>query len=150
MQYKIPQNVQLEDKILPFMTMKQLIVVGIGGGFAYMLYIGLETQPTEVWLPPVVVITVLTLAVAFLKIGNIPFTKYLLLALERYLNAKRRYWLKSSGDVLLLDHSTPQKKEIEKKKVETQKTAKDIGELSRILDSGGATGPFDPPAKNQN
>lgn len=29
MQYKIPQNVQLEDKIVGPLTLKQLIIVGI-------------------------------------------------------------------------------------------------------------------------
>lgn len=31
MQYKIPQNVQIEDKIVGPLTLKQLIICGVGG-----------------------------------------------------------------------------------------------------------------------
>ena len=35
MQFKIPQDVQRADKIVGPLTLRELIIVGIGGGFTY-------------------------------------------------------------------------------------------------------------------
>ena len=41
MQYKIPQNVRIEDKIVGPLTLKQLIILGVGGGITYAIYVAL-------------------------------------------------------------------------------------------------------------
>ncbi|MFH1375047.1 MAG: PrgI family protein [Patescibacteria group bacterium] len=138
MQFKVPQNVQIEDKILPFMTLKQLIVCGVGGGFTYLIYLLLEYQNPEVWIPPVLVMGLLTLAVAFLKIRDIPFVRYMMLLIERYLNATRRSWIKSAGEVFP-DISMAAPKSIARKTKTTNKKKailKDLDKLSRMLDEG--------------
>ena len=138
MQYKVPQNVQIEDKILPFMTLKQLIICGVGGGFTYMIYLMLEHQTPEIWLPPVLLLGGLTLAVAFLKIHDIRFVKYILLVVERYLTETKRVWVKSAGDVSLSSSQSTKKKEEPKQKEKPKPKAsiKDVDKLSRMLDQG--------------
>ena len=42
MQYKIPQNVQIEDKIVGPLTLKQLGILGFGGATAYLPFQGVE------------------------------------------------------------------------------------------------------------
>jgi len=135
MQYKVPQNVQVEDKILPFMTLRQLIICAIGGGFAYVIYLSLELQPTEIWLPPVGLLTVLTLAIAFLKINDIPFIQYILYVIEHYLTENKRSWVKSAGDIFL--HEVPQNSTTKKaaEPVKKKMTAADLDRLSGNLDA---------------
>ena len=77
MQYKIPQNVQIEDKIVGPLTLKQLIILGVGGGFTYAIYTILASKYYwEVWLIPTAVPGLLTLAFTFIKINGIPFGKW--------------------------------------------------------------------------
>ena len=125
MQFKVPQNVQIEDKILPFMTLKQLIICGVGGGFTYLIYLLLEQQTPEVWIPPVLVLGLLTLAVSFLKIRDIPFVEYMLLLIERYLNATKRSWTKSAGEIFP-DISMAAPKSVAKKTKTTDKKKQEI------------------------
>ena len=79
MQFKVPQDVQREDTIIGPITLKQMVILGIGGGLAYGIYIGLsKSYFIEVWLPPVVIISGITLAFAFLKIHSLPFHIFLM------------------------------------------------------------------------
>ena len=139
LQYKIPQNVQLEDKILYFLTMKQLIICGIGGGIAYTLYIGLApTYYIEVWGLPVLLISLLTVAIAFLKINNISFTRYVLLALEFTINPQKRRWnnrqtLKPILAAMLVDDSK-KKKELAQNTNEKEQLPYSLSDLVKKLD----------------
>ncbi|MBU1992471.1 PrgI family protein, partial [Patescibacteria group bacterium] len=100
MQFKVPQNVQREDTIIGPVTMKQLIISGIGGGLAYAVYVSLaKFYFWEVWLWPVAIIVGITAAIAFLKIHDIPFYKFVFLLLEYLLLPKKRAWVKGSGEV---------------------------------------------------
>lgn len=100
MQYKIPQNVQIEDKIVGPLTMKQLIICGVGGGTTYFVYLSLaKVYYMEVWIGPVVILGGLTLALAFLKIHDIPFLRYILLVIEFSRKAQKRYWYSLGSEV---------------------------------------------------
>lgn len=139
MQYKIPQNVQLEDKILSFLTMKQLIICTIGGGIAYFVYVILaKSYFVEIWGLPVFLIAGLTAAIAFLRINDISFTRYLLLALEFSMMPQQRRWDKrgSANAILAASIVVPQKA----KKAEEVNTLKkpqlsSLEELSHRLDA---------------
>ena len=136
MQYKVPQDVQIEDKILPFMTLRQLVITGLGGGITYVVYLLLEHQSSQIWMPPVLLLGFLTVAIAFLKIRGILFVDFMLLLLERYLNETKRVWVKSAGNVFPKISTTEKKKEA-KKEVEKKKTSnEDITQLSKMLDTG--------------
>ncbi|MFH1545763.1 MAG: PrgI family protein [Patescibacteria group bacterium] len=138
MQFKVPQNVQIEDRILPFMTLRQFVIVGVGGGFTYLIYLMLEQQSSQVWMPPVFALGLLTVAVAFLKIRGIPFVSFTLLLFERYLNETKRVWVKSAGDVFPQSSAFDKKQSNETKIVKKAKSKASIDEverLSKILDS---------------
>ncbi|MCK5471909.1 PrgI family protein [Candidatus Gracilibacteria bacterium] len=130
---------QIEDKILPFMTLRQFVIVGAGGGFTYLIYLTLEHQSSQIWMPPVFVLGLLTVAVAFLRIRGISFIKFILLFLERYLNETKRVWAKSAGDI------SPQLSSFDKKKSSETKITKEaklkastdeVEKLSKMLDEG--------------
>lgn len=92
MQYKIPQNVQIEDKIVGPLTLKQLIYLGIGGGITYAIYTALASKYyIEVWIWFVAPPALLTLAFTFIKVNGIPFAKWILLMIEYIYNPKKEH-----------------------------------------------------------
>lgn len=134
MQYKVPQDVQREDTIVGPLTLKQLIICGCGGGVAYAIYVTLaKTYFIEVWLPPVAIVTAITLALAFLRIYDLPFHIFMMDFIEYHLLPRKRFWVQQADNpfVSLFD------KKQDEKVMETatkQKPTKSIKELSLVLD----------------
>ena len=142
MQFKVPQNVQMEDKIVGPLTLKQMLILGVGGGMTYVVYLALaRTYFWEVWIVPVAVVVVITLAFAFVKFYNVTFGRFIILFIQFLMIPRKRIWIKKSGDVFMQDYvpkvvtEYENKAEIKgKKAVQTMKKLKDI---SKILDSYG-------------
>lgn len=104
MQYKIPQDISTEDKLITIggggLSLRQLIIVMVGGGFAYLIYVSLaKLADPIVYVPPMVVVGILTLAVAFFKRDNLTFTRMMLRLLETAINPTRRIWVQMGGDL---------------------------------------------------
>lgn len=140
MQFKIPQNVQMADKIVGPLTMKQLIIVAVGGGIDYFLYLSLaKVYVLTVWIAPVAIIALITLAVAFVKIQGMSFIEYILFALEFYVKPRHRVWAQGAGDVFVsITLPKPKTKDQLAQEKQEQKAPKDISkldELSKILDT---------------
>tara|TARA_B100000315_G_scaffold216908_1_gene217156 strand:- start:517 stop:996 length:480 start_codon:yes stop_codon:yes gene_type:complete len=140
MQLKIPQNVQMEDKIVGPLTLKQLIIVGAGGGFDYFLYLSLaKLYVLTVWIFPVAIIGIITLAVAFLKIQGIPFIQYAFLSLEFYFKPRHRVWTQGGAEVFVsITQPKPKTKDQLAKEKQDKAPPKDISkldELTEILDT---------------
>ncbi|PIR54844.1 hypothetical protein COU74_03810 [Candidatus Peregrinibacteria bacterium CG10_big_fil_rev_8_21_14_0_10_36_19] len=136
MQYKVPQDVQREDTIIGPLTLKQIGILGIGGGIAYAIYVTLaKNWMIEVWLPPTGIVVMITLAFAFLKVHNLPFHIYLMSLIEFHYLPKKRIWIQGAGTPFVPPF---QEKKIEKK-IDTapKKEQKSIEELAEILDSKG-------------
>jgi hypothetical protein len=101
MQFKVPQNVQREDKIVGPLTLKQLIICGAGGGVAYSIYVTLARNFIWLtWAPPVVIVLLLTAAFAFFRPLDLSFTKWILRWTEHTIIPRQRMWIQSSGDPL--------------------------------------------------
>lgn len=142
MQFKIPQNVQIEDKIVGPLTFKQLIVLGVGGGIAYLIYLQLaSTYFWKVWLPPVAFVSLVTLAFAFVRPLGVSFVKYVFLLAEFWLKPRKRMWKKGQGDVYISAFTNMKAKtskvakKANKKHNKDQTRLNDLDELTSILDS---------------
>lgn len=136
MQFKVPQDVQRKDTIVWSLTIQQLIICGIGGGIAYALYIQLsKTYFMEIWLPPVVIISAITLAFAFLKIHNLPFDEFLMHFIEYHILPRQRFWIQSTGTPFISpfdDSKNKVEKVVTKKDTKQKKT---LAELTQVLDA---------------
>ena len=88
---KIPQNVYVEDRIIGPVTLKQLIITGIGGGISYVLYASV-TKAGITNLPAVI-----AAAFAFMKINDLTLFNIILLAIESMSKPNLRYWSPSPG-----------------------------------------------------
>lgn len=142
LQYKVPQDVGIEDKIVGPLTLRHLIILGVGGGLAYFLYITLiKSYYMEVWLPPVALVSIITLAIAFLRIQHIAFTKWVLLMIESAMLPHKRIWDKRESTQFLFSHSISKKKpskgkekEKQEKALKKEKQASQLEELTKTLD----------------
>lgn len=101
MRYKVPQNVQREDQILWFLTLRQVIILIIGFAISYTLWSSMskayEMNQLEiiiVWIP-----AALAAAIAFLKIHGISIFRFVLLQIEQLMfRPPRRRWIKHGGE----------------------------------------------------
>lgn len=96
---KIPQNVYVEDRIIGPVTLKQLIITGVGAGIGYVLYAtaakaGVASLPVTIfaWSPAVI-----AGAFAFLKINDLSLFNIILLIIEGMNKPSTRYWSPHPG-----------------------------------------------------
>ncbi|MCK5460768.1 PrgI family protein [Candidatus Gracilibacteria bacterium] len=138
MKYKVPQNVQREDQILWFITLKQLIMLLIGGGISYMMFVNLNKkydlhslEQILVWFPAGIAV-----AFAFVKIKSIPLLQFILLLIEQgFFRVPRRYWQENS-DVFVSMTTGVKLKEKGKKEIADKKevSQEKIKNLAALLD----------------
>jgi len=141
LQYKIPQNVGIEDKIVGPLSLRQLIILSIGIGISYVLF-AIIGKFYELNVFEYVVISlpaILAAALALVKIHDATFGKFVILFLEYNLNPKQRVWdhrgIASLVTPDLTDGHMDKPKEITAK--ESSKKVVNLEDLGRILDSGG-------------
>lgn len=145
MQYKVPQNVQREDRIVGPLTLKQLIICAVGGGIAYAIYVSLGREYEWItWLPPVAFIAILTLLFAFIRPLDLSFARFIFVYLEFLLLPQKRSWVQSSAEINMAAYTTVKKKtkaqeEAEAKASQFVDKAKRLQEISKILDTHGKT-----------
>ncbi len=144
MQYKIPQNVGLEDRIVGPLTLRQLIILASGFGISYVLF-AILSKLYELNIFEYIIILIPALfaaAFALIKINDIRLTKFLLLFMEFALKPKKRLWdHRGIAGIVApdLEGVKKEKKEQETAEEEAKKTRKatNLRELSQVLDSGG-------------
>ena len=138
MQFKVPQDVQREDTIVGPLTLKQLAILGLGGGIAYVVYTTLATNYYwQVWLPPTALVAGITVAFAFARIHELTLTRYLIYLLEYTMLPRKRIWIQGAAEVKKpIEEQELPKTEL-RKQDNKEKSLKDVGRLANILDSRG-------------
>ena len=83
---KIPQNVYIEDRIVGPLTLKQILIVGVGTGFSYVLYGMLTKAYGALPLPATIMVWIpagIAAVFAFVRINDISMFRLMLLTIER-------------------------------------------------------------------
>ena len=89
MQFKVPQNIDMQDRILGPLTMVQFIYAVVGGGVCYAIFNAVGKPFSYLLITPIVLFV---LALIFLKINERPFWNFLVSAFEYSLAPKKRFW----------------------------------------------------------
>ncbi len=139
MQFKVPQDVQREDRIVGPLTLRQLIICGIGFSISYAIYTFLGRDYELITaLIPVIIIGLITVVFAFIRPLDLVFERYILFLIESMVLPPKRYWLKGTADPSRYSYTppaNPQKKIIrENLEKDTLKKKQSLNELSKILD----------------
>ena len=97
MQYQVPQFIDIEDKIIGPLTIRQFFYLLGGAAIIFIMYIFLQLWVVIILGIPV---AAFSLALAFLKIDGVPFIKVIANAIN-FTSSKRLYlWKKSPAESL--------------------------------------------------
>jgi len=96
MRYQVPQFIEIEDKIIGPLTIKQFIYLAGGAGMSFIVY---NYLPFYIALLLVAIIVPLSLALAFYKINNKPFIDFLESAFLFYTKQNLYIWKKEEKKV---------------------------------------------------
>ncbi|MDD2486911.1 MAG: PrgI family protein [Candidatus Gracilibacteria bacterium] len=95
MQYKIPVQIENEDKIFLNLSVRQLTIMMVGGGLGYSLFGSLKQSVGDtVALFPSVGIILVFVVVALFKNSEMTFLPFILNLIRLNLNAGQRLWSK--------------------------------------------------------
>lgn len=145
MRYKVPQNVQREDQILWFLTLRQVIILIVGFGLSYVLWSSLSKQyelnqieTILLWIP-----AALAAAICFVKIHGISIFKFILLQIEQLMfRPPRRRWIKHAGEPFVsittpftMDGGKKKEKKINREAQEFSEEK--VRDIAKTLDTSG-------------
>ena len=131
MQYQVPQFVDLEDRIIGPLTLKQFLYLAFAGVLVFVFWFLFNFY---VWLIVSIPIAAMASAFAFLKINDRPFV-YFFLSFVRYFSKPKLY-------IFSAIPSEPPKELVPEKKLEAPQiqekklTASKLKELALNLDIG--------------
>lgn len=131
MRYKVPQNIDMQDRILGPLTMVQFIYAVVGGGLCYAIFMSGIPKPFSYFL--IIPIALFVIALDFLKINERPFLDFFLSVIEFTSAPRRRTWHHQNIPDMRLE--IYQTKKDTGQKVEAKKvTREEIADLARRLD----------------
>jgi hypothetical protein len=91
MRYQVPQFIEVEDKVIGPLTVKQFVYLVGGGGMAFIFY---SFLPIYISIFFIAAVVPLSLALAFYKINNKPFIDFLESAFIFYTKGNLYIWKK--------------------------------------------------------
>lgn len=127
MQYKIPVQIENEDPILLWLSLKQLWIIMWGFWIAYWLFKSLEPSTgAEIAAIPAIFIVAVTLFVALFKQYEMTFLPFILAILRFNINFKERSWKSwidsfSALDIGIIVQSDAKKEDIVDMKTKAEK-----------------------------
>lgn len=127
MQYKIPVQIENEDPILLWLSLKQLWIIMWGFWIAYGLFKSLEwSTGAEIAAIPAIFIVAVTLFVALFKQYEMTFLPFILAILRFNINFKERSWKSgidsfSALDIWIVVQSDAKKEDLVDMKTKAEK-----------------------------
>ncbi len=95
MQYKIPVQIENEDKIFLNLSIRQLLIIMVAGGFGYSIFKSLEPNVgADIALFPAILVLGIWVIVALFRHTEMTFIPFFLNLLRLNLNVANRSWSK--------------------------------------------------------
>ena len=139
-QYKVPQNVESEDRLLGPLTMKQFIYAIIGLGWGFLIWRILSpggTAAIPIMLLLIVPVSGFMLLLAFGKREEQSFENYLIALIRFSVVPRKRIWLKDDfkGEVII--DAPPPPKPMAPTKEDIAHVHSRLQQLSLVVDTRG-------------
>ena len=132
MQFKVPQNIDMEDKIIGPLTLTQFFYLLFGGVIIYTLFgkLAVTGYSFLFWILAIPIGTI-SFAMAFVKIQDRPFSSFFFAMIKFMTTPRARSWQRYTKPV-----APKPKKTIKKTAVNPKKSFDTVrvSELSEVLD----------------
>ena len=136
MQFKVPQKIDIEDKIVGPLTMVQFVYAVVGGGAGYLL---LNAFPSPVNWVLAIPVLIFTFCVVFIKINGRPFGHFLRNALVYATSPKTRLWHKGNSNIRVEIYQ-PAKTQVADPYASKRYSKDQIEKVAEIIDKRGRVG----------
>jgi hypothetical protein len=139
MQYKVPQHVDIEDKVIGSLTIRQFVIVLIGVSVIGLLRV-LLVGPLEILFWPIAFIFGAAVgALAFAKYGDQNMEVFLLSAVKTFISPRKRVWQNEAYNPEEHKEAPVVKEPEAPKDVRVNVTAAqdNLEKLAEVVDSGG-------------
>lgn len=134
-QFVVPQFIDVEDKVIGPITVRQFIVLLVGGGFVFIAY---KLTDFVLFLIEMVLIMLFTFVIAFIKINGRPIHYFLLNVLQTSRRPRVRIWQKLFSSIQLRQYATTETPPLEIQiKTKNHVRASRLAEMALIVDTGG-------------
>ena len=131
MRFKVPQNIDMPDRILGPLTMVQFVYGVIGIGTCYVVYMSLPKPLNYMVALP---IAVFTFCVVLVKVNERPFLIFLSAAIQFFMAPKQRLWHQGSDQDMKVEVYHP-KSDTGPKVASKEVSREQMENLAHILDS---------------
>ncbi len=137
MQFKVPQNIDMEDKIIGPLTLLQFIYLVIGG---VILYATIKAGDTVMIAFVGIPVALLALALCFVKIQDQPFSKFVVSLVFFLTRPKIRVWNKQTELEEIPQAQAPQAVKTLKIPMGKKVEKSELEKLSQVIDTRGWAG----------
>ena len=139
MQFKVPQNIDMEDKIVGPLTLIQFLYLLGGGLLVYIIFQSLGSN-TALFIILSFPIAIVSVGMAFVKIQDQPLSHFMKAGIYYFTHPKVRFWKKEgiTKSILVNPPKSLQKEGfVPPKQVEKS----DLEKLAHVLDTGPLQAP---------
>lgn len=136
-QFIVPQFIDVEDKILGPISVRQFIIFLVGAGLVamdYQILFKLANQPPA-FIFSAIGILMLVIAFAFIRVNGRPFHVFLLSLLQTLKNPRMRMWNNLAMERLQYRREPPPPPPLPTKQPLQETT---LAKLALLVDTGGA------------
>ena len=134
--HKVPQDVETDDKLIGFLSLKQFIFVIAGLGFGYLMFFfatKVQLLTGIIWFPP----TAVCLVLGLYQRHDQPVEVYLASALRFYFKPRKRIWDQEGFEERVIITAPPKIERNYTKNFTGDEAVHRLGNLSRLMDSRG-------------
>lgn len=136
--HKVPQDVEAEDKLVGFLSLKQFIFVILGIGFGWLtFFFATKIHPLLgiIWVPP----TAFFLLLGLYQRKDQPTEVFLISALRFYMKPHVRKWDQEGYEDRVIITAPPKIEKHYTKDFSREEAVSRLGTLSHLMDSRGWT-----------
>lgn len=138
MQYKVPQNVDIEDKVIGPLTLRQFTILLIAIGIIMTFYFMFQGPVKFIFYLLTLLVGTIALVVAFMKYGDQNFEVFIFSAIKTFINPRQRVWRKETlaempkegPKNITTTGKAPTKKDL-------TEVRSDLQRLAEVVDTGG-------------
>ena len=139
MQFQVPQNITMEDRIIGPLTAIQFGIVVLGGGASFFVF---QSRGIPSPLNAVIglFLALLTVIMAIGKFNDQPLYRFTRFIVAFIFSPKVRVWHKGGGEEKVLVLPNPHNQNKQATRVVKNFSKHDIARLATVLDSRGTVG----------